>query len=512
MLSFVKTIEFKKAKPEASSGVQTKYVYSCYILVNLLTIISFCYLLLPVIIFIYGFVRTEISLAITGLVCYACYRFFRDALLPADHKIKDRDLLQEWHAWRGHLALMSALALIWLSFSSIGGIGYRNFDSGIRSSLLWHLVTGSWPLYFRSGYFGSEFGALSDKAYVYYFAYYLPAAVVGKLLGWKAANLALFAYSWVGTVLALMLVRTYVQGRGYVVTLMVFMGISLFGGMDYVWNSLFRFTADRSEMWLSPLHYFSHTRNLFWSPHHCLPTWLIIGIILNRRQINPLIMRIFPLAVVSMLLWSPLCLIGLLPFLFAMAKHYWKDWLELSLINTSACFICILLAAFIVSNDFSFRMFYAPNVIDRYWIQYSIFVLVEFGIVSSIFVLSNNKILKHGTVLLLFTLLLIIPIFILGRWNDWCIKLSMPPLFVLSVFMIKQIIWLVGNNKRGAFFSVLIFGAGALTPIEELVYSAKNYRISFETPPEIRDFGPNYIVWQQLGDPDKFFFRYLARR
>jgi len=352
---------------------------------------------------------------------------------------------------------------------------------------------------------------VSDKAYVYYFAYYLSAAVVGKLLGWKAANLALFAYSWLGTLLALMLVRIYMRERGYFVTSIVFIGICFFGGMDYVWNSLFRFTADRSEMWLSPLHYFSHTRNLFWSPQHCLPTWLIIGIILNRRQISPLLMRVFPLVAASMLLWSPLCLIGLIPFVLTIVEYYWKEWFGLSLENGLAGFTFLLLAAFIVSNDFSFGIIYAPSKIENFWIKYSLFVLVEFGLMASIFIFSNRGAFKYGALTISLVLLLLIPLIMLGRWNDWCIKLSMPSLFVLSVFVIKHLIWLIINNRRGAMFTGLFFCLCALTSIEELVYSAKNYRISFEIPPEIRDFGPDYIVWQQLGDPGSFFFRYCAR-
>jgi hypothetical protein len=68
------------------------------------------------------------------------------------------------------------------------------------------------------------------------------------------------------------------------------------------------------------------------------------------------------------------------------------------------------------------------------------------------------------------------------------------------------------RRSKTVWISVLIFGAGVFTPLEELVYSAEHYRIAFESPPEIREFGPTYIVWQQLGDPGNFFFRIIARR
>ncbi len=511
VLSFVKTIELKNLRPEKFRRIRSEHRDSQFILINLLVLISFCYLLFPAVIFIVGFVRWEIAVVLIGMIGCVLNRLIREAIFVVNSKIHLKSMMAEWRTWRGHLAVLSLLALGWLSFSSIGGIGYRNFDSGIRSSLLWHLVTGPWPLYFKAGYFGEEFGAAADKAYVYYFAYYLPAAVVGKLLGWKAANVALFVYSWLGASLALMFVRLYVKQRGYLVTLIVFTGICLFGGMDYVCNWLLGFTTDRSEMWLSPLHYFSHTRNLFWAPQHCLPTWLIIGVILNQRQISPLLIRIFPLAAVSMLLWSPLCLIGVAPFLLIVLKYHWREWVRWGWENVLASFLFVLLSAFIISNDFSFGMIYAPHAIENYWMQYLLFVVVEFLLLSSLFAFSDTKMLKHDILIIAFVLLFIIPILILGRWNDWSIKLSIAPLFVLSIFVIKQIVWLVENRARQVYIPVMLFAACALTPLEELIYSAKNYRISFERPPEIRDFGASYIVWQQLGDPRSLFFQYLAR-
>jgi hypothetical protein len=512
VLSFVDIIESRSRKQNILSGYLRGYRYSHSFLLNLLTFVSFCYLVFPVIIFILGFVRIEISAVLIGLTAFVCYRSIHTIIGSEEFKLQAKNALQEWRLWRWNLLLVGGLTLAWLSFSSIGGIGYRNFDSGIRSSLLWHLVTGSWPLYFPAGYFGDTFGVVSDKAYVYYFAYYLPAAVGGKLLGWKMANLTLFAYSWLGVWLALMFVRMYVQQRGRMITLLVFTGICLFGGMDYVFNRLLAFTADRSEMWLSPFHYFSHTRNLFWAPQHCLPSWLMIGVALNWRQVSPLLMRIFPLVIVSILLWSPLCLIGIVPFLFPVIKWYWKEWLRLNVQSVLTCLVFILLVAFIISNDFSFKMFLAPYSVDNFWGNYSLLILTEFAILSIIFFLNPRQIFDFNILATALSMLFVIPIFILGTWNDWSIKLSMPSLFVLSILVIKQIIYLMERRSKTVWISVLIFGAGVFTPLEELVYSAEHYRIAFESPPEIREFGPTYIVWQQLGDPGNFFFRIIARR
>lgn len=511
VLSYVGTVGSRNYKRETLTGRRQDDLYPRSFLLNLLVFISFCYLVLPVIIFILGFVRIEISATLAGLATLVCYRSIRNAIASAEFEMQIKSTLPEWRLWRRDLLLMGFLTLIWLSFSSIGGIGYRNFDSGIRSSLLWHLVTGSWPLYFPIGYFGDTFGVVTDKAYVYYFAYYLPAAVAGKLLGWKVANLTLFAYSWLGAWLALMLVRMYLQRPGRMVTLLVFTGICLFGGMDYVFNRLLRFTADRSEMWLNPFYYFSHTRNLFWAPQHCLPSWLMIGVVLNRREVSPLLMRIFPLVTVSMLLWSPLCLIGIVPFLFPITKSYWKDWLRLNPESILTCLVFILLIAFIISNDFAFKLLFAPYFVDNFWEKYGLFILTEFAVLSATLFLIPHMKRDFNILIIALSMLFVVPFLMLGMWNDWSIKLSMPSLFVVSVLFTKQTIHLIARKRKIVSISVVLFIASAFTPLEELVYSAGHYRISFETPPEIREFGANYIVWQQLGDPGSFFFRTIGR-
>ncbi len=512
VLSFVGTIEPRRQKKEILSGGRPDDRNPKPFLLNLIVLICFCYLILPVMIFILGFVRIEASGVLIGLTALVCYRSIRSVIASIAFKIQIRNISAEWRFWRWHLLLMGVLTLAWLSFSSIGGIGYRNFDSGIRSSLLWHLVTSSWPLYFPAGYFGDAFGVASDKAYVYYFAYYLPAAIAGKLLGWKVANLVLFTYSWVGVWLALVLVRMYVRQRARMVTLLVFTGICLFGGMDYVFNRLLALTADRSEMWLNPFYYFSHTRNLFWAPQHCLPSWLMTGVVLNRRQVSPSLMRIFPLVTVSLILWSPLCLIGIVPFIFPLIKHYWRGWLRLNPESILTCLVFILLISFIISNDFSFKILFVPYAMADFWRSYSLFILTEFVILSIVLFLNPYKIGGFNILITALSMLFLIPFFMLGTWNDWSIKLSMPSLFVVSVLLIKQFIHLIESKSKLVWISVLLFGACAFTPLEELIYSAEHYCVSFETPPEIREFGPNYIVWQQLGDPGSFFFRTIARR
>ncbi|MCE7072879.1 hypothetical protein LZG74_21370 [Dyadobacter sp. CY327] len=411
------------------------------------------------------------------------------------------------------LIFLATLTFVWLLFSSIGGIGYRNFDSGIRSSLLWHLTVDPWPVWFSPAYMGERFGYATDKPYVYYFAYYMPAALVGKVFGWKAANLALFAFSYSGTLLSLLLVAFSQVQKSLLGMFCIFISICFFGGFDYVVNLLFHVTEDRAETWLTPFFYFSNMCNLYWSPQHCIPAWIIIGILLNRRYINPTLNKIMTIAVVSLILWSPLCLLGLMPFFIPHFINHWKQYFSFSLINLSAfIFFCVLIL-FILSNDFSFPIHFSILIFNDFWKRYLLFILVEFIFILPIIIYRISHFSTDETQFIFTAIfsLILIPFIILGTWNDWAIKVCMPSIFILSIFVGKQFILLIKSKSRLLYYAGFLFFLASLTAAEELIFSATHYEISFRFPPELRDFGPGYIVSQQLGKGDSYFFKYLAK-
>ena len=483
------------------------------ILVNFLVLLSIAYLFLPIIIFINGYLRKELAFLVDLLIFLSALHLFLKYNMQAQCGKYARKLFRTVKVNWPSLLVAAIITFIWLIFSSIGGVGSLNFDSGIRSSLLWHLTFDNWPVWFSPAYMGESFGYDADKPYVYYFAYYLPAALAGKLLGWKVANLTLFAYSYCGTLLALLLVICNKRLNVFNTIIMLAV-ISLFGGFDFVVNFIFDLTRDKSETWLTPFFYFSNTRNLFWAPQHCIPTWIMIGILLNRDNFHPALNELFPLSIAAFILWSPLCLIGLLPFLIPHFIKQIKTYSSLSIINFCTLIVAIILTTFILSNDFKFPIHFSIDVLKNYWEVYFYLICVEVIFILPILLhhfKNLDQIEKHFIVTALFSLILI-PFIILGTWNDWAIKVSMPSLLIISIFAGRQFISIVKQKSRKFYISVLLLGLSSLTAFEEIVHSARNYQISFDQPPQIRDFGPGYIVSQQLGKSDSHFFKYLAKR
>ena len=419
-------------------------------------------------------------------------------------------LIQAVRSHRGVLILSISISLAWLFISSIGGFGYKHFDSHIIDTRFWHIVNEPWSIWFDAEYLGMD----EDKPFVFYFAYYLPAALVGKVFGWTAANIALFCWSWLCLFVVLSLIGLYASLSVYKIGFL-FLGVILFGGLDFAFNFMTKMTSDRSEMWSMPFFFFSNTRMLFWSPHHVLPAWLFAGIILHLRSLSPRVLSLISIPLVSVTLWSPLSLISLLPFaaillIYLVREHRGSIF---STYNFLSAILFFILASFILSNQFSFPLEWSPSSFSGFWMRYPVFLLVELG-ASVLITLYGFKLLspfEQELTMVSFLWLLLIPFIRLGIWNDWCIKNAIVPVFLLSVITGLIII----RSFRFRYFSILMIAMLAiswLTAIEELNYSVQNFQISFQKPPTFNQLTKGYVVDQQLGKPDSFFIKYLAIR
>jgi hypothetical protein len=74
-------------------------------------------------------------------------------------------------------------SFLWVALSGIGGFGLQNWDFNFRNAVLHDLVDYSWPVVYPQG-----------RILLYYFTYWLPAALAGKIFGWFGANIFLFVW------------------------------------------------------------------------------------------------------------------------------------------------------------------------------------------------------------------------------------------------------------------------------------------------------------------------------
>ena len=82
------------------------------------------------------------------------------------------------------LVLVSALVLIiiWVLLSGIGKVMYQNPDHTVRNGIFEMLIAHEWPI---KGYIPTDSG-IKARGLIYYIGFWMPASLVGKLLGVNA--------------------------------------------------------------------------------------------------------------------------------------------------------------------------------------------------------------------------------------------------------------------------------------------------------------------------------------
>lgn len=469
--------------------------------------------------------------------------------------------------WSGHglwqAGLWAIVALVLVSLSGAGGLGLQEGDYFKHNAVLKHLIESGWPVWIPT-----------DRGLfplVYYLGWYLPAAGVGKVWGWEAANVFIFIWTYVGVVLALAWFALLV-GRCHWVVLGIFfffsapdvLGAALFKliGWDpgpplpppvpdnwgINWYAL-RWWNWELRWWAGPYtwNYCCQMELLFWVPQQALGAWLCTSMILaalwwpwlqGQRWI------LVPLALSA--LWSPLVTLGLGPLVvasfFRSAESHrnpyplwtqWFDWpngLALGLMGLGGIYYAAHFAWVPFSNDprAEFRIL----GFDEWPMLMYIFRLICFWIVD-IFSIAGLILLvrpprKSSERLLFRTALIVLVGLTLCRYglnNDLAMRVSMPWLFVLAVLLAKRAI----RRRLPPIRRCILWGALALmatTPVAEVYRHVCEMRrqgrwINIPNVAQIQSLeelnrtcreksGNDFFIRQYIGSPKAAFFRYLA--
>lgn len=182
------------------------------------------------------------------------------------------------------------LVVVIVFLSGIGGYAHQHNDYRKHNAFLLELIESDWPLGLSN--LGPE-----NKTYalVTYVGYYLPAAIVGKVLGWTAACHFTFLWAVLGVFLAVLWFLKLVGKASFWFALLFL----FFGGLDIIgytllngWPQsilertgirdldawLFYSRTIRGYAWIIP----SHISLLYVGTHHILPNWVAFLMVLHR--------------------------------------------------------------------------------------------------------------------------------------------------------------------------------------------------------------------------------------
>ena len=417
-----------------------------------LTRATFVFLVLPYLIFFYGWLHWWLAIAMT-VVCLLpiLWDWKRPSETSTPLQEQEEITIKLWQ-----IVIVCGAALLFVLISGIGGWGLQNKDWNKHNTLLKSLIEQPWPIFYQLD--------AARLPLVYYFAYYLPAALIGKAFGWVPANHALLIESWLGLSLTLLWGLILIKHSWWKAALL----IVCFSGLDIIGYLLIApaapmligqtITADNFEWWSIGWIYFSFTRVLFSVPNQGFAGWLALALILKEMLDHERKYTLWYLGLTT--LWSPFITFGLLPFVVAdwvSERHTLYDWIrKYSLPN-----LCGVLLGGLVGFMYLSKFYPLPPQVGGKIIYGSVFALARnasevivilmlvalfwllecgiYGILAWKLLDRDDRqirlILIVGSVYLA-----ILPFFQYGYYNDLLHKTSIPALFALGIIVGRAVL------------------------------------------------------------------------
>lgn len=440
------------------------------------------------------------------------------------------------------LAMAVVVVAMVVALNGPGGFGVQTSDWAKHNAILKDLIEQPWPVAYATG--------RGDVGLTYYVAYYLPAALVGKLAGWRVANVALFVWTTLGCTLAMLwlvvLSRAPVWRSAGVFVL--FSGLDVIGAA--AWSS--RWTTGSwisdfdAEWWAGHWTYPANVTLIAYAPHQAIGGWLLTGLLVDGLRRYP---ARFPYLLAGSLglLWSPFVAVGLLGCagLARLADPGRRQVFRASLPD-AACVAGLstglVLALYFLSRywpvDLPEPYYPPPHRLAaaglaflptrlpwrEFAADYVVFVLLEFLVLAVVLgaifrgIPADRRLLPAAAVPLL-----LLPFLSYGEYNDLVMRVSIPALFVLQLLAVRAPDVPGRPALRAALAAVLV--VGAVYPVNMLRLSAGRIvgrGALVRTPPEARvpDLFEQqlamrkryFFLGQYVGALDAPFFQHLARR
>lgn len=421
------------------------------------------YVVLPLFIFLAGWLEWWAALPLI-----ACSAFALKPLIAPSQVAAAR-----LPVTRLQLGVAVAVGCAWTVFGGTDHLVFTNADWHIRDAVLHDLVSSPWPV----GY-----GLLDGKETVLRssLGYFLPAALVGKVLGLASAHAAMALWTAVGAALFLLQVLSLTPSR-LTQAVLVAVLIVLFSGLDIVGNLLNdgpRFRSDWNitthlEWWAGSYQYSSMTTQLFWVPNHALAAWLVVGLLYRNVALAPFC-TVLPILVVAAALWSPLSAIGLVPFVLwkvgtGMLRS--RSWdLVSPKIWAPALAVGVVVAAYLELDTGHIPKGLAvagrsAGAVAMALSQQAQFFLLEAGVIG----FAILTIRRTSEVIIALLILAMLPFAYLGPANDFVMRASIPSLAVLAIGACLALAEPAAHRPslRKKLYLGGLLAVGAATPVAE---------------------------------------------
>ncbi len=500
-----------------------------------LAIAGYLYLLIPILIFFTSWLRLTIGIAASVILLLG---FF--SLLRSDYLKNKTELELPLVA----LIVAAVVFLVWIWLSGQGGFFYQTWDQHYRNAVFRDLIDFNWPIIYSG----------TGNALVYNLAHWLVPALFGKLFGWLAGNIALAVWSYIGVFISFLLVvyvcKAFTPKR-LLLTCTIFIlwsgldclgliGLKVLGHEIYGFNVVDEWTNAISNQVAFGYQYSSNDTLLSWVFNQTIAPWIAVPLMLQNRKISS-----FAFIALCILPFAPLPFIGLAMILIAIAiplavrdlkeKQYRKLLGEIFSIPNITAILSIFLVfiLFFKSNISGGKIGLSVPLASFDWPRLGIlllFYLLEFGIYLFL-IRKQHK--KDILFLAIGISLVVIPLFKVGHSNDFCMRASIPALFILMIFVIQyalELKQLIVRHFTSAAVFIIVLALGFSNPLLGIAERVKEYSAAGAydvVADDIKTFsdkriGDKSFVRQDTIDPNyenflvpnpehEIFFEYLAK-
>lgn len=469
-------------------NIRTKYI----------RIAGLFYLFIPVLIFFLGWLHWYLSVPLCLLMFFCLYK----TILSTDGTI----LSMSWQK----LFFILLILLCWSVLSGVGRYVWQNEDHYWRNAIFNDLVNYDWPV------------INGNYSLCYYFGYWLPAALMGKLFSSIAVgNVFLLLWTWLGMSFFYFLISDYLKKVkiGILFILIFFSGIDLFGYSALYLkthsfsNLLWDLTTFPHLEWSHiPFQASSISTLLFWVFNQAVPFFVgMMLLLLNKNW------KFAPFQYSLLLIFSPFPFVGFAPVMVYWGikerqKTGWGTFLKknLTLENLAAILIILTVGLFYLSNiaagESGFR---TPTS------KYLFYLLTQY-VIYFFFILKANG--RDPLLWIMFVTCLVLSLVNLGESTDFCMRTNIP-LTIYLMLLVMKYIYTINIAKRVKTLLIIVFMLGAITPFFEIartiretyvcISEGKNWERKYSMDDSIFDkklIGPNF-----LGREDSLFNKYLMK-
>lgn len=380
--------------------------------------------------------------------------------------VRSADKNEYWEIPINVLIVLAGVIFLWILFSGNGG-----FFSVQRSDLHWRnatfrdLVDYSWPVVYPE----------TKNALVYYFTYWLVPALFGKIFGFSVAKLVLFLWTFCGIYLIILYlckilkINTVKKSFSVLFIFIVWGGLNVLGqliaysikGNVVDWSVYFVWT----DVFTPGFQFTPNNALLEWCYNQVIVPWLVTVMFLENQNIRNLaylglcVLPFAPLPFCGIVIIFAAC--GIKKFISKKNLSFLREVFSIqnivAIISIVPVFVCFFAANSATNgvNGGGIGLYYPiQNFTLERWGIFFLFLFLEFGIYSLILL----KCKKNDYLFWVVNIsLILIPFVRIGQSRDFCMRASIPALFILMVWVIEFFL------KQNEFCARNIILIGSLT-------------------------------------------------